>query len=295
VKRDGSKYKTTKKMDSPLERPCPLCPGSIEGDDPHCRCIECLGSDHVAANLGPLAVCSACQLIPRPGRHQRLAQFEGFYVSPVEDPELNLVEMEDLEEGVPFVYAIPADRAGPSVGERDNDYNTSSSGISGDRQESQQHGDGDDYGGGECRLAAPPTVATEAGEPPASGLLQPGLRFTPPARHLAVCGDHVAAATENEGSGGYLGWNPQSGGPLGHGGPEDGSDYSDRCVGQMNNLVHGMRVMALTTVASRHVWLGLTALTRKDRDDLLGAPVTTEGLFWLALRSLRKRESARRW
>ena len=61
----------------------------------------------------------------------------------------------------------------------------------------------------------------------------------------------MAAATENEGSGGYLGWNPQSGGPLGHGGPEDGSDYSDRCVGQMNNLVHGMRVMALTTVASR--------------------------------------------
>jgi len=55
---------------------------------------------------------------------------------------------------------------------------------------------------------------------------------------------------------------------------EDGSDYSDRCVGQMNNLVHGMataagRVMALTTVASRHVWLGLTALAKKDRDDLL--------------------------
>ena len=32
-------------------------------------------------------------------------------------------------------------------------------------------------------------------------------------------------------------------------------------------------------VASRHVWLGLTALYKKDREDLLGAPVSTEGLF----------------
>ena len=66
--------------------------------------------------------------------------------------------------------------------------------------------------------------------------------------------------------------------------PEGRYDYSDRCVGQMNNLVHGMataagRVMSLATVASHHVWLGLTALAKKDRDDLLGAPVTSEGLF----------------
>jgi len=66
--------------------------------------------------------------------------------------------------------------------------------------------------------------------------------------------------------------------------PQDGSDYSDRCIGQMNNLIHGVaaaagRVMSLATVASRHVWLGLTALSRKDREDLLGAPVSTEGLF----------------
>ena len=52
----------------------------------------------------------------------------------------------------------------------------------------------------------------------------------------------------------------------------------------MNNLVHGVaaaagRVMSLATVASLHVWLGLTALSRKDREDLLGAPVSTEGLF----------------
>ena len=32
-------------------------------------------------------------------------------------------------------------------------------------------------------------------------------------------------------------------------------------------------------MASRHVWLGLTALSKKDREDLLGAPVSTEGLF----------------
>jgi len=55
-------------------------------------------------------------------------------------------------------------------------------------------------------------------------------------------------------------------------------------VGQMNNLVHGMataagRVMSLATVALRHVWLCLTALSKKDRDDLLGVPVSTEGLF----------------
>jgi len=65
---------------------------------------------------------------------------------------------------------------------------------------------------------------------------------------------------------------------------EDRSDYSGRCIGQINNLVHGVaaaagRVMSLATVGSRHVWLGLTALSKKDRDDLLGAPVSTEGLF----------------
>ena len=112
MKRDGYKYKTTKKMDSPLERPCPSCPGSIESDDPYGRCIECLGSDHAAANLAPTAVCSAFRLIPRSSRHQRLALFEGCYVSPVEDPELDVVEMEDLEQGVPFVFAIPAAGSG---------------------------------------------------------------------------------------------------------------------------------------------------------------------------------------
>ena len=38
-------------------------------------------------------------------------------------------------------------------------------------------------------------------------------------------------------------------------------------------------MISLATVASRHVWLRLTALSQKDREDLLGAPVSTEGLF----------------
>jgi len=116
-------------MDSPEERPCPSCPGSIGSDDPHTRCIECLGSDHAAANLPPSAVCSACRMLTRSSRLHRVAVFEGCYVSPVEDPELDVVEMEDLVQGVPFVFAIPAARTGPGIGEEDDDDDdTSSSG-----------------------------------------------------------------------------------------------------------------------------------------------------------------------
>ena len=40
---------------------------------------------------------------------------------------------------------------------------------------------------------------------------------------------------------------------------QDRDDYPDRCIGQMNNLIHGVataagQVMSLATVASRHVW-----------------------------------------
>jgi len=43
--------------------------------------------------------------------------------------------------------------------------------------------------------------------------------------------------------------------------PQNGRDYPDRCIGQMNNLIHGVsaaagRVMSLATVASRHVTCG---------------------------------------
>ena len=99
-------------MDSPLleQGLCPSCSGVIAGADLHRQCIECLGSDHTATNLGPLATCSACRLIPQLSRRQWLVQFGDCYVSPVEDPELDVVEMEDHEE-VPFVFAMPADRA----------------------------------------------------------------------------------------------------------------------------------------------------------------------------------------
>ena len=52
----------------------------------------------------------------------------------------------------------------------------------------------------------------------------------------------------------------------------------------MNNLIYGVataagRMISLATVVSPHVWLGLTALSKKDREDHLGAPMSTEGLF----------------
>jgi len=89
----------------------------------------------------------------------------------------------------------------------------------------------------------------------------------------------MAAAANNLGMLGVSLITPQQDAPF-----QDRSDYLDRSIGQMNNLIHGMaaaagRVISLTTVGSRHVWLGLKALSRKDRDDLLGAPVSTEGLF----------------
>ncbi len=64
----------------------------------------------------------------------------------------------------------------------------------------------------------------------------------------------------------------------------DTVEYLGRTVGQINNLIQGVataagRVMSLSVVGSRHVWLGLTALPRRDREDLLAAPVSSDGLF----------------
>lgn len=64
----------------------------------------------------------------------------------------------------------------------------------------------------------------------------------------------------------------------------DTVEFLGRTIGQMNNLIQGAataagRVMSLSVVGSRHVWLGLTALPRRDREDLLAAPVSTDGLF----------------
>lgn len=56
----------------------------------------------------------------------------------------------------------------------------------------------------------------------------------------------------------------------------------------MNNLFQGVATAArksdgLATVGSSHVWLDLTAVPKKDRDDLLAAPVSSEGLLGLNL------------
>jgi len=147
-----------KKMDSTLleQRPCPSCLNVIAGADLHRRCIECRGSDHAAANLGPLPACNVCRLIPRLSRRQRLEQFQERYVSPeeAEDPDLEVVDMEEHDEGVPFVFAMPADGTGPLVGERDDD-DTSLSDTSGGRQEGPHHRSArDDYGGGACMATA---------------------------------------------------------------------------------------------------------------------------------------------
>ena len=106
-------------------------------------------------------------------------------------------------------------------------------------------------------------------------------------------GAQMAAAANNLGVLGVSLITPQADAPALP--PQDGSDYPDRCIGQMNNLIHGVaaaagRVMSLATVALRHVWLGLTALSKKDREDLLGAPVSTEGLFG-SISSVTKRFS----
>jgi len=128
-------------MDSPLlERPSPSCPGLIAGADLHRRCFECLGPDHAAAGLIQSPACKACRLIPRLSRHRRLEHFQAQYVSPeeAEDQDLEVVEMEEQDVGVPFVFAMPAGRAGP--GRQEDDDVTSLSDASGaGLQEGPQH------------------------------------------------------------------------------------------------------------------------------------------------------------
>ena len=66
--------------------------------------------------------CNACRLIPRLSRHRRLEHFQAQYVSPeeAEDWDLKVVEMEEQDAGVPFVFAMPAGRAAPFVEEEDD-------------------------------------------------------------------------------------------------------------------------------------------------------------------------------
>lgn len=61
------------------------------------------------------------------------------------------------------------------------------------------------------------------------------------------------------------------------------SDFLGCSIGQINNLVLDIstvmgHIMALATVGSRPVWLGLTAVL-KSRVDLLGVPVSPQSLF----------------
>ena len=50
-----------------------------------------------------------------------------------------VVEMEEHDDGVPFVFAMPADRAAPVVGGRDDDDDTTLSDASGGLQEGPHH------------------------------------------------------------------------------------------------------------------------------------------------------------
>lgn len=65
--------------------------------------------------------------------------------------------------------------------------------------------------------------------------------------------------------------------------PQCNSQIS-RHFGQMKNLIQGVAIAVgcvtlLATVGSCHVWLGLTALEREDRKDLLRAPIAPDTLF----------------
>lgn len=61
-------------------------------------------------------------------------------------------------------------------------------------------------------------------------------------------------------------------------------EFFDCSIEQINTLIQGVasavgQMMALATVTSRHVWLGLTTVSKSDREDLLGDPVSPQGLF----------------
>ena len=217
-------------MESPLLE-CPTCPGLIAGANPHRLCFECLGPDHAADGLTQSPACNAFRMLPRLSRRHRLEHFQAYYVSPeeAEGQDLEVVEMEeqDVSGEVPFVFAILAGRAAPFVDEEDDEDGSLSGASRSGVQEGPPHRSArQDFPVvmtmAACRATAPPTTATEAGEPPPSGVLRPvlrlsstarfygaaGLRFAPGARYLAVCGGDVAAATQDEGSSGTYGGNP---------------------------------------------------------------------------------------
>jgi len=235
-------------MDSPLlePRPGPTCPGLIAGADPHRLCFESLGPDHAADGLTQSPACNACRMLPRLSRRHRLEHFQAYYVSPeeAEDQDLEVVEMEeqDVAGEVPFVFAIPAGRAAPFVEEED-DKDASMIGASGSGvQEGPPHRSArQDF----------PAVMTMAAE-------RVGLPLPP------------ATATE-------------AGKPPPSGVLRPGSTarfYGPVLRPGSTARFYGAAGLRFAPVGRYLAVCGyLTALSGKDRDDLLRAPVSTEGLL----------------
>ncbi|KAL3057476.1 hypothetical protein OYC64_007863 [Pagothenia borchgrevinki] len=101
-------------MDSSLleHRTCPTCPGLIAGTDPHRLCFQCLGPDHAEDGVSQSPACNACLMIPQLGRRHRGDNFRVKFGPPeeAEDQDLEVVEMGEQDDEVPFVFTIPRGR-----------------------------------------------------------------------------------------------------------------------------------------------------------------------------------------
>ncbi|KAL3046901.1 hypothetical protein OYC64_021176 [Pagothenia borchgrevinki] len=150
-------------MDSPLleHRACPTCPGLIAGADLYRLCFQCLGPDHAEDGLSQSPACNACRMIPLLSRRHRGHNFRVKFGPPeeAEDEDLEVVEMGEQDDEVPFVFAIPRGQVATFTGEED-DEDASLSGTSGS---GGQEGPAHRSGGGACGPTAPPTAAFDRG------------------------------------------------------------------------------------------------------------------------------------
>ena len=107
----------------------------------------------------------------------------------VEDPDLEVVDMDDLDD-VPFEFALPRDRVVDFVeGEDDEDVSLSVTFGSGGQEGPALRSAQLDF----------PAVMTQAAERvglPLGASGAAGLRLAPVARYLAVCGGDVVAARQ---------------------------------------------------------------------------------------------------
>ncbi|KAL3060909.1 hypothetical protein OYC64_009175 [Pagothenia borchgrevinki] len=197
-------------MDSPLleARPCPTCPGLIAVADPHRFCFECLGADHAMEGGGNSPTCSACRALPRLRRLHRLDHFQqARYAVPDDDQDrgdVEVVEMDEEDGEVPFVFALPASRAAPLVEEGEDEEDFSLVGRFWQRGATTpicQSGfpDGDGHGSGACGPGASSSATTQTGEPTPPGVLWPGpagpagFCLAPAAGRMAVVGvEHLS-------------------------------------------------------------------------------------------------------